>query len=161
MSSHHINPDYFPSAPPHKGPGIGGISFFSSQNLRGHIRGLFPVPALDQSGVFPGRLALRRLFPRDDVSCFDSSGSSEVTGAASRDLSEPEPRQAIIPTSPLSCRRMLPSPRCELLSVGRRDDGKMFFPTCMILSSCCGSEIEKTPTFPGFFSSTFTSPPLL
>lgn len=132
-------------ASPHKGPGISGISFFSPQNLRGHIRGLFHVPVLDQSGVFPARLALQRLFPRDDVSCFDSSGSSEVTGAASQDLSEPEPRQAIIPPSPLSCCRVLSSPRCELLSVGRRDAGKMFFPTCTILSSCCGSEIEKHP----------------
>lgn len=56
-------------------------------------------------------------------------------------------RDAIVPPSPLSCSRILSSPRCELLSVGGRDDGKMFFPTCAMLSSCCGTEIEKHPYF--------------
>lgn len=147
MSSHHINPDYFPCAadtltkapvsaasppPPLKIYAATSEAFSTSQFW---IKAVFLQPDSHYSDSSRGMMSV----------VLTPQGSSEVTGAASQDLSEPEPRQAIIPPSPLSCCRTLPSPRCELLSVGRRDDGKMFFPTCTILSSCCGSEIEKHP----------------
>lgn len=104
LSSHNINPGFSPLWPSlTKALYQRHLLLCSKSAPHRHIPGLFNVPVLDQSsgGFFQARsLSLQRLFPRDDVSCFDSSGSSEGTGAASQDLSGPGPRHHRTTVSP-------------------------------------------------------------
>lgn len=163
LSSHSINSDFFPLWPSFTKAFYQRHLLLCSKSAPPHLRPFFASQLWIKAMFFQARsLALQQLFPWDDVSCFDSSGSSEVKGAASQDLSEPGPRRyRTVPSAAPECFPLPDVNSC--LWEGGRDDGKMFFPTCAMLSSCCDTEIEKHPYFHFLtfaFFPTFTSLPL-
>lgn len=160
LSSHNINPDFLPLWP-----------FFTTALYQRHLplcsKSAPPHPRPFFTSQFWIKAVFFFSFFKPEVSPYSDSSRGMMSVVLTpqvllRGREQPvrtclsRGRDAIAPPSPLSCSRMLSSPRYELLSVGGRDDGKMFFPTCAMLSSCCDTETAKHPYF-HFLTFTFPS----
>lgn len=154
-----------PCGPPSQFTSWPSIScIFSAQSPHRHIWGLFSPRSSGSKQCFGGFFSKPEVSPCSDSSrgmmfCFDSSGDGEqpVRTCLSRGG-----RDAIVSTS--AAPKCFPLPDVNsCLWEGGRDDGKMFFPTCAMWSSCCDTEIEKHPYFHfltfSIFPPTFASQP--